>query len=156
MLLLASSIASNPASKTSPQKSRLTRGALWGALATVLMSIPMMIGMATGVAPMPEPIPKALVELIVGGPAPLVLGLAVLSHLVYGSFWGATLTRMTPHVTLWKGVGMGLFLWLVMQVAVLPLLGWGPFGTAVTPAVAVATLVLHLIYGSLLGWGLDG
>jgi len=32
--------------------------------------------------------------------------------------------------------------------------GWGVFGTAITPKIAVATLVLHLIYGATLGWGL--
>lgn len=31
----------------------------------------------------------------------------------------------------------------------------GLFGTAITPAIAVATLVLHLIYGATLGWLLD-
>ena len=42
-----------------------------------------------------------------------------------------------------------------MGVVVLPLLGWGLFGTAITPRVAVATLLLHLVYGSVLGWSLD-
>ena len=72
------------------------------------------------------------------GPAPLVLGLA---------------SGHSPGLS--KGLGLGLFLWLVVQVAVLPLLGWGLFGTAVTPKIAVATLVLHLIHGGALGWGLS-
>jgi hypothetical protein len=49
---------------------------------------------------------------------------------------------------------MGLFLWLIMELVVLPLLGWGVFGSAITSKIAVATLVLHLIYGGILGWGL--
>lgn len=32
--------------------------------------------------------------------------------------------------------------------------GWGLFGVAITPKVAIATLVLHLIYGAALEWGL--
>lgn len=56
--------------------------------------------------------------------------------------------------TIGNGLALGVFLWLLMQVAVLPLIGWGLFGTAVTPAIAGATLVLHLIYGGVLGWGL--
>lgn len=157
MMLLATPTSASPEaqSQASPQKSRLARGALWGVIATIAMSILMIVGMATGAAPMPEPIPKALVEIVVSGPMPLVLGLAVISHLAYGGFWGAALTQVTQRVTLWKGLGLGLFLWLVMQTAVLPLLGWGLFGTAVTPAIAVATLVLHLIYGGVLGWGLS-
>lgn len=136
---------------------RWTFGFLWGAGATVVMSIPMLIGTATGVAPMPEPIPKALVTLIFGTSlaAPLTMGLAVGSHLAYGGVWGALLAVWTSEVTLGKGLALGAGLWLLMQVAVLPALGWGAFGLSVTPAIAVATLVLHLIYGGTLGWGLD-
>lgn len=42
-----------------------------------------------------------------------------------------------------------------MQIMFLPFLGWGLFGTAITPKIAVATLVLHLVYGGVLGWPLD-
>lgn len=52
----------------------------------------------------------------------------------------------------WRGIGLGVFLWLIMQVVVLPFLGWGLFGTAQTPKIAVATLVLHLVYGPTFGW----
>lgn len=45
------------------------------------------------------------------------------------------------------GVGTGLLwgtgLWLIMQIIFLPFLGWGFFGAAVTPAIAVATFILH-------------
>lgn len=135
---------------------RWTLGFLWGAGATVVMSIPMLIGTATGVAPMPEPIPRALVTLVFGTglAAPLTMGLAVVSHLAYGGVWGALLAMWTSEVTLGKGLALGTGLWLLMQVAVLPALGWGAFGLAETPAIAGATLVLHLIYGGTLGWGL--
>lgn len=129
----------------------------WGVVATIAMSIPMILGMASGVAPMPEPIPKALVALVFGAglPAPLLVGLSAGSHLAYGGVFGAVLRYLRPKAGLWAGLGMGVFLWLVMQVAVLPLLGWGAFGSAITPKIAVATLVLHLIYGAVLGWGLS-
>lgn len=135
---------------------RLWRGFGWGVAATVAMSIPMMIGMASGVAPMPEPIPKALVTLVVGTalPAPFLMAVSAGSHLAYGGAFGALLARLDPNAGVWAGLGMGLFLWLVMQVVVLPLLGWGLFGTGITPKIAIATLVLHLIYGATLGWGL--
>lgn len=128
----------------------------WGVLATIAMSIPMIIGMASGVAPMPEPIPRALVTLVFGTelPTPLLMALSVGSHLTYGGLFGAVLARLFPDAGLWEGLGMGVFLWGLMQVAVLPLLGWGVFGVSVTPTIAIATLVLHLIYGGTLGWGL--
>ena len=109
-----------------------------------------------GRGPKPEPIPAALVTLVFGTglAATLKMGLAVISHLAYGGVWGALLAVWTPDVTIEKGLALGAGLWLLMQVAVLPLLGWGAFGLSVTPAIAVATLVLHLIYGGTLGWGL--
>lgn len=52
----------------------------------------------------------------------------------------------------WKaGLALGVGLWLLMQVAVLPFVGWGLFGASVTPAIAGATLLLHLVYGGVLG-----
>ncbi len=140
----------------SSPSARLWRGFGWGVLATIAMSIPMMIGMATGVAPMPEPIPKALVTLVFGDglPTPLVMVLAAGSHLGYGGVFGAVLSAWVPDAGLKEGLILGGLLWLVMELAVLPVLGWGVFGTAITPKIAVATLVLHLIYGATLGWGL--
>ena len=126
-------------------------------LATVGMSIPMIVGTATGTAPMPEPIPKAVVTSVVGKglPIPLIMVLAAGSHLAYGGIWAALLTQVTDRVTIWKGLALGLFLWLVMQVAFFPFIGWGLFGMGITPKIAVATLVLHMIYGGLVGWLVD-
>lgn len=150
--------AAVPSDASTPPVSsaRLWRGFGWGVAATVVMSIPMMIGMASGVAPMPEPIPKALVKLVLGTalPAPLLMAASAGSHLAYGGASGALLVCLYPDAGRWAGLGMGGFLWFVMQVAVLPLLGWGLFGMALTPKIALATLVLHLIYGATLGWGL--
>lgn len=129
----------------------------WGAVATIVMSIPMVIGMSTGMAPMPRPIPLAIAGLVLGSaaPQPLLMIVGVISHLAYGGLWGGLLASLVQPVTIAKGLGLGIFLWLLMQVAVLPLLGWGVFGTAITPAIAGATLVLHLIYGGTLGWLMD-
>lgn len=136
---------------------RLRRGFGWGVVATLAMSIPMIIGMLTGVAPMPQPIPVAIVGTVLGGalPQPALMAFGGLSHLLYGGFWGAVLAAVAKPATVGKGLLLGLGLWLIMQVVFLPFLGWGLFGTGITPAIAVATLVLHLIYGATLGWLLD-
>lgn len=136
---------------------RFLHGMGWGALATIVMSIPMIIGVSTGLAPMPRPIPLALAGLVLGSGVPqlLLMVVAVASHLAYGGVWGGVLAISTRPVTVMKGIGLGVFLWLLMQVIVLPVLGWGVFGTAVTPAIAGATLVLHLIYGVTIGWLVD-
>lgn len=135
---------------------RLGLGAAWGTVATLVMSAVMLAGTATGVSPMPKPVPVALVGHTLGGiPQPAVLVLAVLAHLTYGATAGALLAGLVGRVTVWVGVGYAVALWVVMGLVWLPYLGWGLFGTAQTPQIAVATLVLHLLYGLTLGLLLD-
>ncbi len=133
---------------------RISVGFGCGALGTVAMSIPMMLATGAGVAPMPRPIPAAIVASLLGPglPKPLLMLLAVGSHLLFGGVWGAALTVMSKRVTVRKGVALGVGLWLGMQLIVLPALGWGVFGAAVTPKIALATLILHLIYGVTTGY----
>jgi hypothetical protein len=141
---------------------RLASGFGWGLVATLAMSILMVIAFATGVSPMPKPIPAAIVGKVVGGvlgegiPQRAIVALAVATHFAYGGFWGAVLAALTRPVTLWKGLGLGVFLWLLMDMVALPFLGWGFFGVGITPQIVVATLVLHLVYGATLGLVVDG
>jgi hypothetical protein len=132
---------------------RLWKGFGWGVVATIAMSVLMIIGVLTGIAPMPKPIPAAIVGKLSGGALPkagtMALGAAL--HLGYGGFGGGVGALLFRPVTFWKGIGLGVALWLLMQVAVLPFLGWGLFGAAVTPMIAGATLVLHLVYGATYG-----
>ncbi|WP_435067151.1 DUF6789 family protein [Haloplanus sp. C73] len=134
---------------------RIQTGFAWGIVATLVMSIPMVAGVVTGVAPMPRPIPEALVSLVLGdAPKPLRMGLALAAHLLYGGVFGVVFARLDRPASLRNGLGFGVLLWFGMGVVVLPLLGWGVFGTALTPKIAVATLGLHLVYGGTLGWAL--
>ena len=132
------------------------KGIRYGLLGTLLMSIIMLIGMATGISPLPEPIPLAIAKGLLGSLAkPILMLFAIITHFGYGAFWGAVLYNwISTDGTIWHGLGWGVMLWLIMELIVLPLLGWGMFGSAITPKIAVATLVLHLIYGGTLGWGL--
>lgn len=138
-------------------KQRIIPGFGWGVVATIAMSVLMLIGVATGVSPMPKPIPAAIVGQFLGegAPKPLIMVLAVMAHLGYGGFWGAVLALTARPITVWKGIAMGLFLWFLMGLFVLPALGWGLFGIGITPKIAIATLILHLIYGTTLGWLVD-
>ena len=153
----ARSAPSGPATQGEGAMSRFWRGALWGAVATVAMSVPMILGVVTGVAPMPKPIPAAIVGKLTGGglPMPAVMSTAAILHLGYGAFWGGVLAAVSERVTVWRGLALGAALWLLMQVVVLPFLGWGLFGVGQTPKIALATLLLHLVYGLTLGLLLD-
>jgi hypothetical protein len=119
----------------------------------IAMSVLMLVGVVSGRAPMPAPIPAAIVGRLTGGalPQPATMAVAAVLHLGYGGFWGGVLAALTSPVTLAKGLGLGVALWFVMQLVVLPFLGWGLFGLSQTPMIAVATLVLHLVYGGTLG-----
>jgi hypothetical protein len=139
------------------ERSRVLAGFWWGVVATLAMSVVMIAATITGLSPMPAPIPAALVTDVLGPglPKPAMMLLAALSHLAYGGVWGAILASAVRPVTIGKGLLLGAILWLIMQVVVLPYLGWGAFGLAITPRIAIATLVLHLIYGAVLGWLAD-
>lgn len=132
------------------------KGILYGLLGTLAMTIIMLIGMATGISPLPEPIPLAIAKEILGEVAkPLLMAFAIITHFGYGAFWGGLLYQAFKRKgDIWYGLGLGVFLWLAMQLIVLPGLGWGLFGSVITPKVAIVTLVLHLIYGATVGWGL--
>lgn len=121
------------------------------------MSVLMLLAVVSGISPIPQPVPKAVVAQIFGSdiPKPLLMALAIGLHLGYGGLFGAILAWIVRPVTIGKGFALGVGLWLLMQVTFLPFLGWGLFGTAITPKIAVATLVLHLVYGGVLGWVLD-
>lgn len=128
-----------------------------GVLATIVMSIVMIAGTVSGISPMPKPIPVAIAAKILGMglPKPALIALGATTHLVYGGVFGGLLALITFPVTVRKGLLLGVVLWAGMQVAWLPFLGWGIFGTAVTPKIAGATLLLHLIYGGMVGWLID-
>jgi Family of unknown function (DUF6789) len=133
----------------------LKRGFLYGLLATLGMTLVMLIGVGTGLSPMPSPIPIALAHWALGDlPAPALPIAGMVAHFLYGGVAGAVLyAALRDRVNVGWGLCFGVLLWIGMQLIVLPLLGWGVFGSAVTPRIAVATLVLHGIYGAILGWG---
>lgn len=135
----------------------IKRGFGYGLLATLGMTLIMIAGTGLQLSPMPEPIPIALARWAFGAlPMPALVILGMLAHFFYGGLAGSILARLLKEqVNLWWGLGWGVLLWLGMELVFLPLLGWGLFGSAITPKIAVATLVLHLIYGTILGWSLS-
>lgn len=89
---------------------------------------------------------------LTGGP--LVMGWV--GHFAIGSIlWGvlfAVLYSRLPGGQGWvRGVVFGLMAWLAMMLLFLPVAGYGFFGLAIGWPVAGLTLVLHVIYGAVLG-----
>lgn len=128
---------------------------LVGVWATTVMSVPMLTATVLDLSPMPAPIPVAAVKAF--GPAlpqPLLAVAGLGTHLAYGGLWAAVLVWQVEAPDGRSALALAVGLWIVMGLGLLPALGWGPFGIGVAPQVAVATLVLHLLYGVALGWGL--
>ncbi|MFD0803892.1 hypothetical protein ACFQZU_21580, partial [Streptomonospora algeriensis] len=88
-------------------------------------------------------------------PQPGTVAVAGAAHLGYGALAGAVAAGLLRRVTAGIGAAYGVVLWALMGMVWLPYAGWGLFGTALNPRIAVATLVLHLLYGITLGLLLD-
>ena len=72
--------------------------------------------------------------------------------LVFPAVYVYALYGLLPGSPVTKGATMGIALWLLAQVIVMPMMGGGLFSSALGGMMAaVASLVGHLVYGSLLG-----
>ena len=133
---------------------RVRAGIGWGVVATLSMSAFHLLAKWLGMFPVWPPTPAAVVKTMFGSgmPHPLLIILAVGFHLAYGGFWGGALWAITRRVTVWKGIGLCVLLWLIMQLAVFPFLGWGVFASRLNSKIAAAALVEHLVFGTVLGW----
>jgi hypothetical protein len=140
------------------------KAALVGALGSLVMFAIMMMGIhGTGIAPFNLPPSAAFLEQIGLNVGPLPL----LAHFGYGATWSVVLVAVAGTDT---DVGAGLLLavglWLGMMLIYSPIIGWGLFGFggaghSLAPTdplylgspvkYLVATLVLHVIYGSIIG-----
>jgi hypothetical protein len=85
---------------------------------------------------------------MVGMVAHLIMGI-----LIFPLVYGLLLRRYLPGSALVRGPILGSILWMMMEVAVMPMLGTGVFGINGPGMMgAVAALMAHLVYGGLLGW----
>jgi len=130
---------------------RIVRALLAGAIATVAMT-----GMAYFVAPMMLGHPMDIAEMLAG-----FLGVnwttGMLMHLtngiiVFPAIYLILANRLLPGVPWFKGVLLGLGLWLVLEAVMLPMMGAGFFNASEGgPKAVMAALIAHLIYGVVLG-----
>lgn len=83
-----------------------------------------------------------------------------LLHFLIGTvLWGALFAPLLPALpgsrTWIKGLSFGVLAWLIMMVVVMPMAGAGLFGMLLSLMAPVATLMLHLVYGAVMGWSYD-
>ncbi len=121
-----------------------------GFIATIVLSAFMMVKQAMGVMPQLNPI--EMNSQMAGAGTPVV---GWIGHFVIGSvLWGAIyafvdLQLPGPH---WlRGAVFATGAWLIMMVVMMPMAGAGLFGVQLGLMAPVATLMLHWIYGAVLG-----
>jgi hypothetical protein len=129
-----------------------------GALGALLMVVLMKVAIARGVAPFEIPPSAAFLKTLGVSPQPW----ALLLHFGYGMFWSAVLVALRPGGVRWQhGLLLAGGLWLFMMLVLSPVIGWGVFGFGADASgplalgspvrYAVATAVLHAIYGGTVG-----
>jgi len=129
---------------------KITAGAVAGFAATVVLSVMMVAKGMMGI--MPELDVIAMLSAMMGAPA--LIGW--MAHFMIGTLaWGigfALLYAMIPGGSaVARGVVFGIAAWLGMMIMVMPMAGAGVFGLAMGIMAPMMTLVLHVIFGAVLG-----
>lgn len=134
----------------------MTRGIKAGLAATIALSVLMYLKGMMGV------MPELNVIAMLGGMAEENMGMGgpavgwtlhfVIGALIFGALFERLNDRLPGGNQIIKGVAFGVFAWLVMMVAIMPMAGAGMFGMTMGMMAPVMTLMLHLIYGVVLGY----
>lgn len=125
-------------------------GLVAGFVATVVLSALMVVKGMMGV--MPELDVAAMIGMMMG--ASVVVGWII--HFMIGTIaWGggfAVLYGFIPgNSAVIKGIVFGIAAWLGMMILVMPMAGAGLFGMNLGIMAPIMTLVLHIIFGAVLG-----
>jgi len=134
---------------------KLKAGLIAGFIATVVLSILMIAKSAMGLMPQLNPVEDTVhvARVLTGLTLPLPFGW--LGHFLLGTvIWGliyAAMHASLPGAPVVKGLIFGALAWLAMMILFMPLAGHGLFALSVGPQAVVVTLILHLVYGAVLG-----
>jgi hypothetical protein len=133
------------------------KGIAAGIVATVALSVLMVLKQQMGLVPQLNPI-----EMLTGLAGASTPAMGWLLHFLIGTVvWGTLflfLDASLPQNSHWiNGILLGISAWLLVMIAVMPLAGAGLFGLAFGAITPIVTLVLHVIYGAVLGgiYGLE-
>lgn len=128
----------------------LGKGIVAGFLATIVLSAIMLMKQAMGVMPQLNPI--EMITHMAGASTPLV---GWIGHFFIGTIlWGVIYAWLDPKLPgpHWlRGAIFATGAWLIMMVVMMPTAGAGLFGMQLGLMAPVATLMLHWIYGAVLG-----
>ena len=127
-------------------------GIVAGLVATVVLSALMLVKGMMGM------MPDLNVIVMLAGMMGTGAMMGWIAHFVIGAVYGLVFASASRSGTtgriIAQGVGLGIAGWLVMMVVLMPMAGGGVFGLMMPSGmmVPVATLILHIIFGAVLGF----
>ena len=125
-------------------------GVAAGFIATVVLSALMLMKSSMGLIPELDPI-QMLGNMIGGGSRTV----GWVMHFMIGTvLWGQLFTAIfgaAPNGFWWRGIVFSIGAWLLMMVILMPMAGAGFFGINMGTMSPVMTLMVHIIYGVILG-----
>lgn len=136
--------------------SRIIKGVIAGFVATVVMTVLLQVKNMMGIMPELDPIHMItnMAAQNMGMEPNIVLGWVM--HFMIGSVvWGGAFAvlndALPPKTQLKKGIVLGIVAWFMMMIGPMPMGGAGLFGLNIGPMAPVMTLILHVIFGVVLG-----
>jgi len=130
----------------------MIRGLIAGFVATIVLSVLMIAKGMMGL--MPDVNVIAMLAGQMGGQTDMGwLAHFMIGTFVYGLIFAFIFAPMPLGNLAFRGIIMGILGWLMMMVVVLPMMGAGLFGLSMQSGmmVPIATLMLHVIFGFVLG-----
>ena len=129
------------------------KGLLASLAATVALSILMVFKAMMGL--MPELDLQKMIAGMMGSPDTPAVGWVI--HFMIGVVvYGVAMALLDEHLPgnsrTTHGVILAFIGWLIMMVMMMPMAGAGMFGMKMGVMAPMMTLVLHLIFGAVLGW----
>ncbi|MEM7191643.1 MAG: DUF6789 family protein [Pseudomonadota bacterium] len=129
----------------------LKNGFIAGFVATALLSVLMVIKGKMGM--LPDLDVAGMLSNMLGTP----LAMGWVAHFVIGTLaWGGGFALFYSVIpggnAIVKGIVLGIATWLAIMVVVMPMAGAGFFGLKIGVPAPVMTLILHIIFGAVLGW----
>ena len=130
----------------------IRNGLLAGLAATVVLSILMIMKAAMGLMPQLDLI--GMLAQMVGQPDVRLVGWVV--HATIGIVGYGLVISLFDHGGTGSFLGRGLMIacvgWFIMMVVLMPMPGAGFFGMGLGIMAPIMTLILHLVFGAVLGW----
>src|SRR5882672_4184971 len=137
--------------------SNTAKGMIAGLIATLVLSVLMLLNGSLDLVPTINVIQLLMSLGTLSAPS------AWMDHFIVGVVVWGLLFAVYDGAATWpahwlKGMIFGVFAWLIMMIAFMPLAGAGFFGAKIGITAPVGLLIVHLIYGVVLGatYGLLG